>query len=634
MEALKLEVLRSKGERRRLSEIGTKAGVQKKIQSAEEGASEEREHPALSNQEVYQELPQGARDDRDLHTVGSSRTSYGAERTRPEVVVNDGTRQRTSYAGSGSDNYGTARMGGYASGATGDGYRHYSPSYYGNNGYGGTYGASNYGSNGYGASGYGGGYYYPDPYLGKADKAARQYFPPGYGGGGGYGSGYVGGNMGYGGNAGYVGGNTGYIPPSYGHASEDEDVEEESSSSDISAIGGTCGGNYIDYGGGFYCQGGMIYYYSTPVRCWYPDMYDDDYAPVNTMYYARSREVDAGSLRRRQPEERYSFQNRYNSQTQYGGYGHRDLHSYYTPGYFGGFSAKADKADKGGKGSKGMYYYPPGMTPDMTMYQPDAKAAKLAKGGGDNYPFDTNSGMWTTDPDAGVIWLYPYDQPWYDMICLPAPGEEADDYLAYDDDPTPNTPKPKPPSKPTNKPPSKPSNKPPSNKPPSKPSNSKPTKPTKPTKPVDDEVEEIECPDGCPDCDPESPLPCPPPEMKKLCDKHNDEGNFKDCYQMCKPSFCCIHDSTSKEYSPSCTDEYENCPLYYPCYIIWWKLSDTIGPATYMRVEQDEPFFNVDFSYLEQDWEEDQPFYQQMFGHHFDGDDAPTDETFENEENW
>ena len=88
-------------------------------------------------------------------------------------------------------------------------------------------------------------------------------------------------------------------------------------------------------------------------------------------------------------------------------------------------------------------------------------------------------------------------------------------------------------------------------------------------------------------------------------------------------------------YAPSCAQEYENCPLYYPCYIIWWKLSDTIGPVTYMRVEQDEPFFedlNVDV--LEQDFAQDQPFLQQLFGHHFNGGDAPSDDTFEDPDNW
>lgn len=143
------------------------------------------------------------------------------------------------------------------------------------------------------------------------------------------------------------------------------------------------------------------------------------------------------------------------------------------------------------------------------------------------------------------------------------------------------------------------------------------------------------CTKGCIDCGPESPLPCPPSNLKRICDKDNADGNFFDCYESCKVSFCCIHDSLSKEYSPSCSKEYDNCPLYYPCYIIWWKLHDTIGPATYLRLEQNEPFYDgLDFDRLENDLAKDQQFFQQLFGHHFDTDDAPTDDTFEDENNW
>lgn len=160
-------------------------------------------------------------------------------------------------------------------------------------------------------------------------------------------------------------------------------------------------------------------------------------------------------------------------------------------------------------------------------------------------------------------------------------------------------------------------------------------------------VVEPRCPTGCKDCDPDSPLPCPNPRMKQVCDKNNNElyppgdpkagqriSNFKDCYNMCKPSFCCIHSSTSKKLSPSCSKEYENCPLYYPCYIIWWKLHDTIGPATYLRVEQKEPFFNVKLTELEEDFKADPTFFNQLFGHHFDTDDPLTDDLFEDENNW
>ena len=64
-------------------------------------------------------------------------------------------------------------------------------------------------------------------------------------------------------------------------------------------------------------------------------------------------------------------------------------------------------------------------------------------------------------------------------------------------------------------------------------------------------------------------------------------------------------------------------------------MHDTIGPATYMRVEQDEPFYeDLEFEVLRQDWVQDEPFFNQLFGHHFDGDDAPNDDTFENQDNW
>jgi len=169
-----------------------------------------------------------------------------------------------------------------------------------------------------------------------------------------------------------------------------------------------------------------------------------------------------------------------------------------------------------------------------------------------------------------------------------------------------------------------------------------------------DPPEPAYCPEGCPDCDPNSPLPCPRVSMKQVCDKHNDElyppgdpkagqriANFNDCYDMCKPSFCCIHDSTSEVLSPTCAgnigpNKYENCPLYYPCYIIWWKLHDTIGPATYLRVEgSEEPFFeNLNFDTIRQDFIQDKVFFNQLYNHHFDTDDIPTDDTFEDPNNW
>ena len=139
----------------------------------------------------------------------------------------------------------------------------------------------------------------------------------------------------------------------------------------------------------------------------------------------------------------------------------------------------------------------------------------------------------------------------------------------------------------------------------------------------------------CYDTSPDRKVPCPPPDLGQACDKYNG-GDFKKCYQYCKPSFCCIHDSLSTSFSPSCKVNREpNCPSYWICYIVWWKLHDTVGPATYLRLEQDEPFYDTaTFDFIESDLTEDLDFFQQLFGHHFDGDDGITDDLFEDPENW
>jgi len=133
--------------------------------------------------------------------------------------------------------------------------------------------------------------------------------------------------------------------------------------------------------------------------------------------------------------------------------------------------------------------------------------------------------------------------------------------------------------------------------------------------------------------DDDANLPCPPDDLGRQCDKYND-GTFKKCYQSCKPSFCCIHDSKSRTYSPSCAKTEPNCPSYFACYIIWWKLHDTIGPANYLRIAQNEAFYDADFNYILSDLEDDPEFFQQLFGHHFDGEAAPTDDVFEDPDNW
>mgnify|MGYP006866118831 CR=1 FL=1 len=54
-----------------------------------------------------------------------------------------------------------------------------------------------------------------------------------------------------------------------------------------------------------------------------------------------------------------------------------------------------------------------------------------------------------------------------------------------------------------------------------------------------------------------------------------------------------------------------------------------------MRLEQDEPFYeDLNFDYLEKDFAQDKEFFQQLFGHHFDTDDVPNDDTFKDPDNW
>ena len=128
-------------------------------------------------------------------------------------------------------------------------------------------------------------------------------------------------------------------------------------------------------------------------------------------------------------------------------------------------------------------------------------------------------------------------------------------------------------------------------------------------------------------------VPCPEIDLAATCDKYNPDASFSSCFEKCKASFCCIHDSEATR-SLSCSKEY-NCNFYKPCYIVWFKLHDTIGPAPYIRLKQSEPFYNVnddDFNQLIQD---DPDFYNQFLGHHFMTDDLPlTDETFVNPDNW
>jgi len=127
---------------------------------------------------------------------------------------------------------------------------------------------------------------------------------------------------------------------------------------------------------------------------------------------------------------------------------------------------------------------------------------------------------------------------------------------------------------------------------------------------------------------------CPQPNLREVCDKYNADASFSECFQGCIDAFCCIHDSESTR-AKSCSKQ-ENCSFFDPCYIIWYKLHDTIGPAPYLRLEQDEAFYaDVKTEEFKQVLSNRPDFKTQLFGHHFQTDDLPlTDDTFNTQDNW
>ena len=129
---------------------------------------------------------------------------------------------------------------------------------------------------------------------------------------------------------------------------------------------------------------------------------------------------------------------------------------------------------------------------------------------------------------------------------------------------------------------------------------------------------------------------CPPPNIAQICDKYNG-GSMEQCFQTCKTSVCCTHDSKSKSLSVSCADTAVNCVHWIPCYIAWWKLSDTIGPATFLRLEQDDNFFDINIVYVKDELNDANkaPFYEKWFRRFVDDDDGDLDdENFQEENLW
>ena len=130
-------------------------------------------------------------------------------------------------------------------------------------------------------------------------------------------------------------------------------------------------------------------------------------------------------------------------------------------------------------------------------------------------------------------------------------------------------------------------------------------------------------------------VPCAPDNLQSLCNKYDrTSGSFRACLNACKPAFCCIHDAPADAnyLAPNCNDD-PNCPAYSYCYIAWWKLHDTVGPALFLRVEQDDEFYDVDATEFEGDATGDS-FFTQVLLHHFDDiDEVIADGTIDNEFN-
>jgi hypothetical protein len=50
---------------------------------------------------------------------------------------------------------------------------------------------------------------------------------------------------------------------------------------------------------------------------------------------------------------------------------------------------------------------------------------------------------------------------------------------------------------------------------------------------------------------------------------------------------------------------------------VWWKLHDTIGPASSLKLEQNDDFFDIQASDIQSD-QTNSEFYREMLFHHFD----------------
>ncbi|GFH44999.1 hypothetical protein CTEN210_01473 [Chaetoceros tenuissimus] len=159
-------------------------------------------------------------------------------------------------------------------------------------------------------------------------------------------------------------------------------------------------------------------------------------------------------------------------------------------------------------------------------------------------------------------------------------------------------------------------------------------------------------PDATPNCTvpditgTEFTLPCPSETIHQKCDKYNN-GVFSECLNLCRPSFCCTHDAANNPQAPTCKDE-PNCRNYIPCYIVWWKLEDTVGPhdrallpLSFLEKFPKTNFPNF-FDWNNQDYRRDiddinqEEFWDQVKARflNYAYDDDIEEADFENPENW
>ena len=116
----------------------------------------------------------------------------------------------------------------------------------------------------------------------------------------------------------------------------------------------------------------------------------------------------------------------------------------------------------------------------------------------------------------------------------------------------------------------------------------------------------------------DSGVPCPPENLDRLCNKYDVLGSMRDCVEACEPAICCIHAAppSTNDVAPNCNSD-QNCARYNYCYIAWWKLHDTVGPHSFLRVEQTDDFYDVTDNEFRPNAIEN-PFFGQLFYHHWD----------------